>query len=397
MNKLIVRSLGSILLALIVSAGVFAQDVKKEEKKALKEVKEENQVKILIQKEGEAVLDTIFSVDGNLDKEFVNKLVKKYSGDQVKVNVFSSKEDMSDELGKKETSSYVFVKSAGEGGKKMKVYFNEDHDKDCDEECEKECEHEVEIDVKVEGDMVYVTTTGEEGEHIINIKEILGDKHSKDAKVMIVKKSGDGDTEMFDILLDDEKLHKKHNVKVIKKSDDITWIDEKDGHVTVDIKGVHGDGDVMFYSTDGKNIHEKHGVKVMKKGDANFWVGDKDSNVVVEGIEAKGNVMFIEGDKVDFTKKGDFSFFEKAPKARKRAITLDQIEGDLYKLELNTNDLDPLVVEVFNSSGDRLYKKKVKNYYGRFLQEIELEGNESAFFTVKVTQGEKELIGEFEF
>ena len=59
--------------------------------------------------------------------------------------------------------------------------------------------------------------------------------------------------------------------------------------------------------------------------------------------------------------------------------------------------MDPIVVEVFNSTGDRLYKKKVKNYYGRFLQEIELEDNESTFFTVKVTQGEKEIIGEFEF
>ena len=324
MNKLIVRSLGSLLLALFVAAGAFAQDVKQVVKK---EVKKENHVKIIIQKEGKAVLDTTFSVDGNLDKEYVNKLVKKYSGDQVNVNVFSSKEEMLEDR-------------------------NEDHDKNC--------EHEVDVNVKVEGEMIYVTTTGEEGEHIVNIKEIMGDE---------------GD------------YHKKHNFKVIKKTDGHVWIDGEKGE------------NVMIFSGDGKDIHKEHGVKVMKKGDANFWVGDEDSNVVVDlkNLDAKGNAIFIEGDKIDFTKKGNFSFFGKAPKAAKKAIALDQIEGDLYKLELNTDVLEPILVEVFNSTGDRLYKKKVKNYYGRFLQEIELEDNESAFFTVKVTQGEKEIIGEFEF
>jgi len=345
MNKLIVRSLGGLLLAVFVTAGVFAQDVKKE-------VKEENHVKILIQKEGKAVLDTTFSVVGNLDNEFVNKLVKKYSGDQVNVNVFSSKEEMAEE---------------------------------CDGDCSKSCEHEVDVDVKVEGEMIYITSTGEEGEHTINIKEILGDKVHGDAKVVVVKKVN-GNGEAFEVLLDSD-YNKKHNVKVIKKTDGHIWIDEEK------------DKNAIFFGDHGKDIHKEHGVNIVKSGHANFWVDDNDSNVVVDlkNLEAKGNVMFIEGEKMDFTKKGDFSFFEKAPKSAKKAITLDKVEGGLYELELNTDNLEPILVEVFNSTGDRLYKKKVKNYYGRFLQIIELEGNESAFYTVKVTQGEKEIIGEFEF
>ena len=316
MNKLIVRSLGSLLLALFVTAGVFAQDVKNE-------VIEENHVKIIIHKEGTAVLDTTFSVDGNLDKEYVNNLVKKYSGDKVNVNVFSSKEEMAEE---------------------------------CDNDCDHNCEHEVDVDVKVDGEMVYITTTGEEGEHIVKIKEIMGDEVHAD-------------------------------VRVIKKTAGHTWGDREKSE------------NVIIFSGDEKDFHKAHGAKIVKKGKANFWVGDSNSNVVVDlkNVDAKGDMVFIEGDKMDFAKEGHFSFFSEAPKAAKKTIALDQIEGDLYKLELNTDELESILVEVFNSTGDRLYKKRVKNYYGRFLQKIELEGNESAFFTVKVTQGEKEMIGEFEF
>lgn len=122
--------------------------------------------------------------------------------------------------------------------------------------------------------------------------------------------------------------------------------------------------------------------KVIEMDKGMVWVDEDDSNVVmrVKNLDRMGNLMF---------------FSDK--KARKELISLDKMSDENYKLEINSDELEPIVIEVFNSEGKRLFKKRVKNFYGRFLQNVELEDNESTFFTVKVTQGDKEIISEFEF
>ena len=78
-------------------------------------------------------------------------------------------------------------------------------------------------------------------------------------------------------------------------------------------------------------------------------------------------------------------------------IQLKPIGDEKYRLEFNSEELDPILIEVYNIEGKRLFKKKVKNFYGRFVKEIELEDNGIGVLTVKVEQGEKKIIGEFEY
>ena len=101
----------------------------------------------------------------------------------------------------------------------------------------------------------------------------------------------------------------------------------------------------------------------------------------------------IEIDEIDRHKK-DMMFFSKE---KKEHISLELREDGLYRLGFDSDDLEPIQVEVFDSEGNRLFKKKVKNFYGRFLKDVDLGNNETGLFTVRVLQGEKEIIGEFEY
>jgi hypothetical protein len=329
MKRLFFKTLGGLLLSISFVMGSYAQDVKKD-------VKEENTVKIMVLKDGKTVIDSTFSFDGDFDKEQINKLVEKYGGEEVKVEVVST--------------SAKTVK-----GKKL--------DPD-----EKEMKVKVYIDKE----------DSEEGDHVINIRKVMGNE-GKEAKVIIMKK-GDGEEEVFTILADDADLHKKGG-KVIKGHENLVWIDA-DGKSEYHVKKI-GDEEVnfFFHENDKEDVVEGHAVKMIKKGE--------------EGDPA--NIMFFDTEGGDNIISGDLAFFSHAAPKAKKAIALEHLEGGLFELEINTDDLDPVIIEVFNSTGKRLYKKKVKNYYGRFLQQIELEDNESAFFTVKVTQGDKEIIGEYEF
>ena len=207
------------------------------------------------------------------------------------------------------------------------------------EDCEKE------VHMKIHGDeaehVVWVTE-GEAGEHkVIKMKSVEGKEGVKAGKKIMITQGEHGEEAVFEVITDVADIE-----PIVTQGYKIEVDDSKV------VKGEEVK-DILFFSDDAK-VHNVQGVKL----------------------------------------DGGFAW---TAKEEKRAIQLKPLDDGMFRLEVNTDDTEAVVIEVFNATGDRLYKKKVRNYYGRFLQEIELSDNESAFYTVKVTQGEREIIGEFEF
>lgn len=76
--------------------------------------------------------------------------------------------------------------------------------------------------------------------------------------------------------------------------------------------------------------------------------------------------------------------------AKEGKTVLDTVGDGFYRLEFESYDSEPIIIEVFNCEGDRLFKKKVKNFYGRILKLIKLQDNDTGLFTVRVVQGERD-------
>ena len=323
-----------MLLAILVMTGMtFAQE--KSESKS--------NVVIKIVNDGKVVVDSTFSFDGDVDKEKIQKLIKKFSGDEVEMKWVDAKNN----------ESFGFVYSDEDGVKhkdiKMKIIGGTAADCDHDEDCEgdEDCEHHVEIKSFGDGDK-----HGHENFYSISTKVL---KDGGENEVYVIKK-GDGDhSESFDIYFDEDHDHAK--------------MKSKKGKFLVK------EGNAFFHGDSGA-------VKIVEGKEDMVWISGKDENI-----------------KVDILSDGEISpkFFMSSQKSKKGQIELRKVDGGDYRLEFNSDELDPILVEVFDGEGKRLYKKKVKNFYGRYLKELPLEYNETGFYTVKVTQGDKEIIGEFEF
>ena len=217
------------------------------------------------------------------------------------------------------------------------------------------------------------------------IESLIGDTKGEHKMIKIIKSDGDGEKDIEVIVGGEGELHEFHS-----KGGNVMFFGEDEkhkshkGHVRID--KIDGDGKETTISieSDGKNVWTTHGsdVIVKHKGDENLNWTSKDDNVLIELKE------------IDSEGKGEFEFFGEEKKGQ---ISLDPVGDGVYRLEFESDELQAIIIEVFNGEGDRMFKKKVKNFYGRFLKEIHLADNEVGLFTVRVLQGEKEIIGEFEY
>lgn len=299
MKKLFVKSLSILVVGFLFAGTVFAQDVKKETKK-------ESKITIKVVKNGETVLDSTFVPSEGMDHEKIQKMIQKFSGDEVEVDWF----DVSDE-------DFEFVFDGKTGHPHGKI--------------------------------------------------------SKDHSVMIYKNENGEESEIVEIIIDG-------NHEIMSK-----------------------EGNVFFHGGD-KNMTKKGNVFFHGDSDkvhGNYKVLEKSGNVIMLGGEAglEGNFEIImkggTSDNISWTSDENLFFGDVSKK--KVQIELKSLGYDEYRLEFNSESLEPILIEVFDSEGKRQFKKKVKNFYGRFIKELELEGNEIPFFSVRVVQGDKEIIGEFEF
>lgn len=149
---------------------------------------------------------------------------------------------------------------------------------------------------------------------------------------------------------------------------------------------------VMVWNSD-KGHKMVFGPEGAKKGSIIIMTDEKNASkeldkvIELKEIEEEEPIKWMKADQV---------LIGKAPRQKGQIQMIPQ-ESGAYRLEFNSEETDPIVVEVYNGEGKRLFKKKVRSFYGRFVKEMYLEYNETGFFTVRVVQGDKEIIGEFEF
>jgi len=362
--KNIAMKTGVLVLVFIISGlSLFAQDEKKEESKMV----------VKVMKAGNTVLDTTYLMDEDFDKEKIDAMIEGLKGDHKMVKVmkmggegeFTYDFDIHEEIDSVEGGVYKWVTK---GDKEMKFG----------------------------GDVVIEEIReGEDGTIIKEyiIKSSKGDTKAEahgEANVMVVKKMGEDvcceDGELEDeieiIMGDGGKIHKFHS----KDGNVMFFGDDKNRKVhsgNVIIKSDGKNEKVITIESDGENswTTKEGNVFINKKDGKDLWhvkEGDVSSHVtVVDGIE--GN---------------NFMFYSKEKKSH---IKLDSKGSGLYRLAFESDELEPIQLEVFDGEGNRLFKKKVKNFYGRFLKDIQLGHNETGLYTVRVLQAEKEIIGEFEY
>lgn len=298
MKKIIFKTLSILVVGFFIAGTSFAQENIKEE------IKKESKITIKIVKDGETVIDSTFEASEGMDHEKIQKLINKFSGEEVHFNWIESSGDQ------------FFNIHKGKDSKSMKMKFFSDQN------------FNFEFDGEAFGDSAV----------------FIWNPDSMNEKMF--KVFGDTDFSVFEEI-------GKHGNKVISIRS-----------ISAHSHGKHAkDHNVMIYKNDDGD--ECKTVEIIISDDLIWTSGD---NIIVS----------------------DFS-------AKKEQIELKSVAYGVYRLEFNSEELEPILIEVFNSEGKRLFKKKVKNFYGRFIKEIELEDNEISFYSVRVVQGDKEIIGEFEY
>lgn len=305
--KTMLLKVGAIILILLFAANnLNAQEAEREVKKEVEKtiMMKDSKMAVKVIKDGETVIDTIYLMDKNFDKEKIESMINELDGDVKTINIFKK--------GDKDVMVYDFGFDSDEKG---------------------EGKYEV---IKKMGQ-------GEEESTIIITKKVKDGDETEEQEIEMEVIVGDGK----------EGFHKFHTKE----------------------------GNVMFFSDDKKHHNIKSGNVVVKKIGEDPLVWTTDESQIIELNELKG-------------KNGNMMFFAKEKKGQ---ISLDLREDGLYRLGFDSGELEPILIEVFDGEGNRLFKKKVKNFYGRFLKDVDLGNNETGLYTVRVVQGEKEIIGEFEY
>jgi len=345
MNKVVLKS---VLLSITVlfAFSAFAQEEKEDLKKEVKkevvvkvDSKENSQVTLKVLKDGDVVVDTTFTAEGEISQAKIDKILKKFEGDEVMIN----------------------VESAAKKGKKAKV-------------------------------MTWVGTDGE-----VITEDIIGDLDS-DEDVFFFKSDGNGDVKKFktkegNVLIckgDGGNWTVKRGDNIAIHGGDIKWDSKEGGRVIISKKGEGDEVEIITDDIIGK-FHKGGDVQFFNKEDldehAQVWIeSDEEGNEHAHGI--------FEDHEFDGGGHGDMVFFGEK---RQGQTQLNPREDGTYRLSFESDELGPIVVEVFTGDGKRLFKQKVKHFYGRYLKDIDISDNETALYTVKVTQGENEIISEFEF
>jgi hypothetical protein len=77
-------------------------------------------------------------------------------------------------------------------------------------------------------------------------------------------------------------------------------------------------------------------------------------------------------------------------------IQLKNLGEGSFRLSYRSEDLKPIRIEVFDGEGNRLFSQKVRNFLGKYVKDIYLAENDPGFYVIRVRQGSKEEIGEFQ-
>ncbi|MCF8378337.1 MAG: T9SS type A sorting domain-containing protein [Bacteroidales bacterium] len=424
------KNLHTILLGLaatfFLNFSVCAQETEKDTKKEMK-------LKVVKDVNGEhKVLDTVINISGieglkNLDEileqlntegldidlpdldQFMDINVEvldseEKGGEFKKVIVIKSSGD-NDETIEKEYKVKIISSDESEEGKTMEVivdgdsygYFISDEDEI----------HNLDVDGDHHKIIVKTLSGGNENLFFSDDDLVWNDKGGK--KVEVVE-TGNGKK----VIVEDENGEKKEydlkdgkgtymindDGEISKLSEDVKWVNDDDdmSMITVD---VNDDGEVVIIKSDereididhhpGKNvfIHQSEDmegdhdvfVEVIKKKDGEETTTVK-STIIVKTIS--------EDDKSSMEKSG----VELEPKGSEK-LELANLkfhpnpnEGK-FTLEFTTKDKNDTHIQIFNTSGEKVYREKIKNFEGKYKGEIDISQEKAGTYFLQITQGKK--------
>lgn len=204
-------------------------------------------------------------------------------------------------------------------------------------------------------------------------------------------------------------------------------IKDGDGAYMIDNEGnltkVESDEDIIWSESDGENIWvdvETDGdekVVVIKSKDDKVNIDDMDMehNVFVEkGVAGEGDYMYIsvvekqEGDKtivietkviIESPDQKDQETMEKAgvdlfPESENNKLEVENLKfspnpnNGKFKLKFTTLGKGNTVIKIYDINGTEVYSEMLKNFNGVYEKEIDISGEKSGTYFLKVAQGD---------
>lgn len=282
-----------------------------------------------------------------------------------------------------------------------------------EKEVEKTVKVLIEKDGKVVMDTTYVSLDDDKKVEKL-LKKYKGDVH-KEMNVMIYS---DGDS-LFSVL-EGHEMSKHINITkdgnyVVAKAGSAVFMDEDGKTNTFTIKSKEGKGEemeehiIIMSGDDGEK--KEHRIKIISNVDECEKVHDCAEVHVCDEIEVAANIMVLSGDKskpvtwvskdhadetivVEGVEIPEMGFFMDSDQ---QGISLKSMGDDQYRLVYESDILEPITIEVVNGEGKRMFRQKVRKFYGKYMKDIELDETSPRFYTVVVKQGDFEEIGKFQF
>lgn len=223
---------------------------------------------------------------------------------------------------------------------------------------------------------------------------------SENGKKIIIKKISEEDGIWTFCETEEECEHtdgKKSKGNHPKPKTSNFWVHKKDGE--------DEDFELIIYGDDDKSLKEyiyydeDEGSKRIKIGKDNFHViksdkkNDKDGQIFMKksGKNDETVTIYMSDD------KKDIKYF-KHDKSESPNIDLSyNSENGKYIIEFNSEDLDPIEISIFDKSGKKLFKHKVKEFYGKYKKEIDLGSKKNKEFRIEVQQGKTKIETEIVF
>jgi len=355
----LLKKLFLISALVLVCTGVFAQEKQKK-------------IKININKDGKSKIDTVLTFSKDFDKSKLKQILSDLVDEEIDIE-----KDFDSLLKELEVSVSVL-----DDGKKIMVKKISEKDGQWTVEETEEFSGD-EIKTKSAKAKAYVVTSGD-----MKI-DILEEMDENKFEYLIKADKSDNDEDEYVVVIKTDDGHKEiiKTKKPYSRKKTNVWVSD-------DSEDVH------FFNKGGKNftIHKSDGKVNVKEGDF-MWTTEEGEIHEIKG--EKGDVIFITEDG-----KHEMIKFDGEKKfVMKKSGDIDQAMVDLsfdeesgkYILEYNSESNDPVSIQIFDKNGKQLFKKKIKEFYGKYKDKIELGSKKNKEFKIEIQQGKKKIETEIVF
>lgn len=220
-----------------------------------------------------------------------------------------------------------------------------------------------------------------------------------DGRKVIVKKE-DGSVEEYELPDENGTYMIGEDGEVTKVEEDVVWVDEGSGEkrilVTVD------DEDGTMVITESDQIIELQNLGDDKNTFIYSGEGSVHKDVIVEVREDDGGVRKVRIEQTIIVERIDDQDLEILEKAGadmdmkgKEKLEIDRMKfhpnpsNGQFTLEFETPETGMTNVEIFDVNGKKVYEDTVRNFNGTYKKDIDISGEQSGTYFLKIQQGEK--------